>query len=44
MADYTIAAADPRWKRFEKLGARMLATLSPNAHVVYNDSIGGKLN
>jgi Restriction endonuclease len=44
MADYTIAAADPRWKRFEKLGARMLATLSPNAHVVYNDSIRGKLS
>jgi hypothetical protein len=29
MADYTIQGADPRWKRFEKLVARMLATLSP---------------
>ena len=44
MADYTIDAADPRWKRFEKLGARMLATLSPGAEVVYNDSIRGTLS
>src|SRR6266850_4969023 len=29
MADYTIQRADPRWKRFEKLVARMLTTLSP---------------
>lgn len=44
MADYTIDAADPRWKRFEKLGARMIATLSPGAQVVYNDSIRGRLS
>ena len=41
MADYTIADANRRWKRFEKLGARMLTTLSPDAHLVYNESIRG---
>ncbi len=44
MADYTIQGSDRRWKRFEKLAARMLATLSPQAGVVYNDSIRGKLS
>jgi len=44
MADYTIDAADSRWKRFEKLVARLMATLSPGAEVVYNDSIRGKLS
>jgi hypothetical protein len=40
MADYTIDAADPRWK----LGARMIVTLSPGREVGYNESIRGKLS
>jgi len=44
VADYTIDAADPRWKRFEKLVARIVATLSSNAVVTYDDKIPGKLS
>ena len=44
VADYVIDAADPRWKRFEKLGARMIATLSSAARVAYNDRIQGCLS
>lgn len=44
MADYTIAGDDRRWKRFEKLVARMLETLSPDASVTYDDSIRGSLS
>jgi hypothetical protein len=44
MADYTIAAADPRWKRFEEPGARMIATLNSGAQVVYDDNIRGRFS
>ena len=44
MADYTIQGTDRRWKRFEKLVARMLDTLSPDAEVVYDDAIRGTLS
>ena len=44
MADYTIDAADPRWKRFEKLVARIVATLSSDAVVTYDDKIPGRLS
>jgi hypothetical protein len=44
LADYTIQGADPRWKRFEKLVARMLTTLSTGAEVVYDDAIRGRLS
>lgn len=44
MADYTIDAADPRWRRFEKLVARIVATLSADAVVTYDDKIPGKLS
>lgn len=44
LADCTIAGDDRRWKRFEKLVARMLETLSPDASVTYDDSIRGSLS
>jgi len=44
VADYTIDAADPRWKRFEKLVARIVATLSSDAVVTYDDKIPGRLS
>jgi hypothetical protein len=44
VADYTIDATDPRWKRFEKLVARIVATLSSDAVVTYDDKIPGKLS
>jgi hypothetical protein len=45
MADYAILGPDPRWRRFEKLVARMICTLSPDGtEVVYDDSIRGHLS
>jgi restriction endonuclease len=42
MADTSIVPSDPRWKRFEKLVARLHATLAPNAAVTYDDHIPGR--
>lgn len=35
--------ADPKWKRFEKLVAKVQQDLAPKATVTHNDKIAGKV-
>src|SRR5438046_3074877 len=41
---FPIDDLDPRWRRFEKLVARMQATLAPDSRVIHDDKILGRQN